>query len=152
VQRVPIFLIIALIIVALYYLTPLRDYMHSQYDTPDTSVQKPSDDEEEPFDELSMELLVVSNKLANLEGKMQILNMAREHPDWFGGEEYDHLATVLARTEEELARVKEEYERVKNAYARETALKMIRKSIDSDQPGNRSPAFEQESVPYNYLD
>lgn len=154
VQRVPVFFILALIFVALYYLTPLKDYMHSQYDgtrgkkTSSTKTQQ----KDEPFDKLSLELLVISNKVANLEGRLRILKMAEENPDWLSSEEYAQLDTVIAMTEDELEMAETEYERIRGEYARETATRIIRKSMEPQADGGRSSAEKEESIPYQYLD
>ena len=153
VQRVPVFFIIALIFVALYYLTPLRDYMHSQYDGGKTTSSSKSEQKEEPFDKLSLELLVISNKVANLEGRLRILNMAEEHPDWLAGEEYAQLAAVITTTEDELQRAQDEYERIRGEYARETAIKIIRQSMGRKEGGEtNTPSATEESIPHQYLD
>ncbi len=151
-QRVPVFLILALIFVGLYYLTPLREYMQSHYDKGSSSTSRQtSSTKEEGFDKVSLELLVISNKVANLEGKVRILKMAQEHPDWLSGEEYSHLATVITRTEEDLNKAQEEYERVKNEYARETAAKIIRESLAADSAITEGSGSEtEESLPLQY--
>ena len=152
-QRVPIFFIMALIFVALYYLTPLRDYMHAQYNGEKTTQSPKSQEKDEPFDKVSLELLVISNKVANLEGRMRILKMAEENPDWLTAEEYSRLATVIAMTEDELEKAHGEYERIREEYARETAAKIIRESLARKERGNsNSSPGTGKSVPYQYLD
>jgi hypothetical protein len=152
VQRVPVFLIIALIFVALYYLTPLRDYMQSHYEpSSSTGSQQESEKDEEPFDKLSLELLVISNKVGNLEGKLRILEMAQDHPEWLSAEEYAHVSEVIAKTDKDLQEAQEEYERVKEAYARETASQIIKESLASNQEAS-SESETEESLPYEYLE
>lgn len=153
-QRLPIFLILALVFVALYYFTPLRDYMQSRYEpsSPGGSKQEKEKDDE-PFDKLSLELLVISNKVGNLEGKLRILEMAQDHPEWLSAEEYAHVSEVIAKTDKDLQQAQEEYERVKQAYARETAAKIIKESLASNQLGEAGPKSETgESLPYGYLE
>lgn len=153
VQRVPVFLIVALIFVALYYLTPLRDYMQSQYDGSKTAPSNQKEQEEQPFDELSLELLVITNKVANLEGRLRILKIAEEHPEWLTGEEYSQLGTVIGMTENELQEAQDEYERVKGEYARETAARIIRQSMARQQGGEGgSRDATEESIPHDYFD
>ena len=152
-QRVPVFFIIALIFVALYYLTPLRDYMHSEYDGRPTAPSNEKHQEDEPFDKLSLDLLVISNKVANLEGRLRILRMAEENPEWLTNEEYSQLATVIAMAEQDLQKAQDEYERIRGEYARETATKIIRESMGGQSGGEPdSSDAAGESIPYQYLD
>lgn len=153
VQRIPVFFIVALFFVALYYLTPLRDYMQSQYTGGKTAPSSEKQQEEEPFDKLGLELLVISNKVANVEGRLNILKMAEENPDWLTSEEYSQLATVIANTEDELQKAQDDYERIKGEYARETATKIIRESLTREERGeDDTPPAEEESIPYQYQD
>ena len=153
-QRVPVFLFIALIFVALYYLTPLRDYMQAQYEpTSGGDSRQASEKDDEPFDKLSLELLVISNKVGNLEGRLQILKMAQDHPEWLSAEEYGHISDVIAKTDKDLQEAQEEYERVKEAYARETAARIIKESLASNERGESGfDSEKEESMPYEYLE
>ena len=135
-QRVPVFFIVALVIVALYYFTPLRDYMQGQFGPSSAPVpQKEQSAEEAAFDKASLDLLVASNKVANLEGKLSILQIAKDHPDWLTQEEYEHLSVVAANAEDELQKAKDKYERVKEQYARETAIKIVKESLATQAGG-----------------
>lgn len=145
-QGKPIFLIAALLIVALYYLTPLRGYIESQFQpagSPSSSKQTAADDE--PFDKLSIDLLMITDKVANLEGKIRILAMAKEHPDWFSDQEYAHVPVLIAEAEQELEKAKSDYERIKNEYARQTATKFIKQSLSGKEAGGEKARAQEAS-------
>ena len=128
-QRLAIVIAISLTVILLAYYTPLKNYLVPEKEVTQGTVSgKKSTEKESEFDDLRIELYAVSNKLANLQGKIQILKIAQEHQDWFKETEYAQLPTLLAKAEEELKQAEQEYEKVKNRYARETVIKLMAES------------------------
>jgi peptidoglycan hydrolase CwlO-like protein len=129
VQRFAIVIAISLAVILVTYYTPLRDYLGPKQELPSDSgsAKKPSEKDSE-FNELQMELLAVSNKLSNLQGKIQILKIAQEHRDWFKDEEFSKLPELIAKAEEELKQAEQEYEKLKDKYVHETAVKILKES------------------------
>ncbi|HNR11907.1 MAG TPA: hypothetical protein PKM59_01185 [Thermodesulfobacteriota bacterium] len=124
-HRLPIFLIISIVFVVLYYFTPLRSTIDSQFQSDGQSENQQKADENQPFDKVSMELLLISEKMANLEGKARLLALAQEHPEWFAENDFAKLPQLISKTDQELADAKADYERIKIQYARETVTKML---------------------------
>jgi hypothetical protein len=135
-QRISIFIIMALVLIAFYYYKPLRNIIAPEEKTTrDLISDQKSSDKENAFDELRIELYAIANRLANLQGKVQLLKMAQENRGWFKEEEYSQLPVLLQKAEEDLREAESAYEEVKNKYARETVTKMVKKSLN--QPGER---------------
>lgn len=146
-QRIYIYVVLALVLIAFYYYKPLRNVIApEQTKGKSTVAEQESSDLENAFDDLRIELYAIANKTANLQGKVQLLKMAQENRGWFNEEEYSQLPVMLTKTEEELKEAEAEYEKVKTKYARETVTRMIEESFDT-QTTERTDALEGETLP-----
>lgn len=146
-QRIYIYVVLALVLIAFYYYKPLRDVIAPEQ----TKGKRPaseqrSSDLENAFDDLRIELYAVANKMANLQGKVQLLKMAQENRGWFREEEYSRLPVLLAKAEADLKDAEAEYEQVKTKYARETVTRMIQDSFNT-QEKERTDALDVETLP-----
>jgi hypothetical protein len=126
-QRIPIFLIVAILIVALYYYPPLRNRIFPEKASETSSLK--SEPKEDKFDRLSIELYAAGIKVDNLRGKVALLKMAEKNRDWFKPEEYAQLPALIAKAEDELKQAEAEYEKVKIKYAQENVIKMIKEAM-----------------------
>ena len=125
-QRIYIYIVLALVLIAFYYYKPLRNAISPEQTKGKGAVsEQKSSDLENAFDDLRIELYAIANKTANLQGKVQLLKMAQENRGWFNEEEFSQLPGMLAKTEEALKEAEAEYEKVKTKYARETVTQMI---------------------------
>jgi len=132
-QRISIFIIMALVLLVFYYYKPLRNIIiPEEKATKSTISDQKKSDKESAFDELRIELYAIANKIANLQGKVQLLKMAQENRDWFKEGEYAQLPVLLEKAEGDLKQAEKEYEKIKDKYAREAVTRMIRESL-----GNR---------------
>lgn len=139
-QRLAVVIAISLVFVLFYYYTPLRDLIAPVKESTKSSLSQKKSDKESQFDELRIELYAVTNKLANLQGKVQLLKIAQEHRDWFKEEEYTQLPILLTKAEEDLKQTEQEFEKIKDKYARETVINMVKESFanEANEKGDSS--------------
>ena len=129
-QRIPIFLIVAIILVVFYYYPPLRNLIFpGQKPTTELTHNQKSQEKDDGFDKLSVQLYTSGIKLDNLRGKIALLKMAQQNRDWFTPEEYAQLPSLLAKAEEESKQAEAEYEKTKNQYAQENVRKLIKEAM-----------------------
>ena len=146
-QRIYFFIIIVLIVLVYSYYKPFREIISPGEKTRKSiSSDKKSPNKESEFDETRIELYIVANKVANLQGKIQLLKMAQENRDWFKEEEYAQLPILIERAEKDLKKAEEEYEKVRNRYARETVIQMIKESLKINEKG-RADSLEKKTLP-----
>jgi hypothetical protein len=147
-QRIYIYVVLALVLIAFYYYKPLRNFISPEQTKGKSAVsEQQSSDLENAFDDLRIELYAIANKTANLQGKVQLLKMAQENRGWFNEEEFSQLPGMLAKTEEELKEAEAEYEKVKTKYARETVTQMIEESSDTRETEEVTDAPGVEALP-----
>ena len=142
-QRVPLVLIFALILVVFYYYEPLRNTLFPAKKPSQTEVSpaEPAK-KDEPVDKQEIEVYALGLKLDNLQGRVMILKIAQENRDWFSAEEYSQALRMLTKAEEELKQTETEYEKIKNEYIRETVVNMVKESLEKEPPNNL------ETLPY----
>ena len=146
-QRIYFFIIIVLVVLVYSYYKPFREIISPGEKTRKSiSSEKKSSNKESEFDETRIELYIIANKVANLQGKIQLLKMAQENRDWFKEEEYAQLPILIEKAEKDLKKAEEEYEKVKNRYARETVTQMIKESLRINQKG-RADSLEKKTLP-----
>jgi len=146
-QRIYFFIIIVLVVLVYSYYKPFREIISPGEKTRKSiSSEKKSSNKESEFDETRIELYIIANKVANLQGKIQLLKMAQENRDWFKEEEYAQLPILIEKAEKDLKKAEEEYEKVKNRYARETVTQMIKESLKINKKG-RADSLEKKTLP-----
>ena len=146
-QRIYFFIIIVLVVLVYSYYKPFREIISPGGKTRKSiSSEKKSSNKESEFDETRIELYIIANKVANLQGKIQLLKMAQENRDWFKEEEYAQLPILIEKAEKDLKKAEEEYEKVKNRYARETVTQMIKESLKINKKG-RADSLEKKTLP-----
>jgi hypothetical protein len=129
-QRIPIFLIVAIVLVVFYYYPPLRNLVFpGQKQTSELTHNQISKEKDDGFDKLGVELYTSGIKLDNLRGKIALLKMAQKNRDWLKLEEYAQLPSLLAKAEEEFKQVEAEYEKAKTQYAQENVRKLIKEAM-----------------------
>ncbi|GEM_PF-1350656 len=135
-QRIPIFVIVAIILVVFYYYPPLRNLVFpGQKQTPELTHNQNSKEKDDGFDKLGLELYSAGIKLDNLRGKIALLTMAQQNQDWFKPEEYAQLPSLLAKAEEEFKQAEAEYEKTKTQYAQENVRKLIKEAMAKKDGG-----------------
>ena len=129
-QRIPIFLIVAIILVVFYYYQPLRNLVFPvKKPTPELTNNQKSKEKDDGFDKLGVELYTSGIKLDNLRGKIALLKMAQQNQDWLKAEEYAQLPILLAKAEEEFKQAEAEYEKKKIQYAQENVRNLIKEAM-----------------------
>jgi len=129
-QRIPIVLIVAIILVAFYYYPPLRNMIFpGQKPTPELTQNQNSKEKDDGFDKLGVELYTTGIRLENLRGKIALLKMAQENRDWFKSEEYAQLPGLIAKADEEIKKAEAEYEKTRIQYAQENVRKLIKEAM-----------------------
>ena len=126
-QRIYIFVVIAAIVFAISYSDTIRNYFSppGSRETLAPAQQEPSD-QDDSYEQLRIDLYRTATALSDLQGKVQILEMAREKREWFRDEEYVHLAALIEETEKELEAAKSAYEQAKEEFTRITVQKMLK--------------------------
>lgn len=142
-QRVTIFVVISIILlIAFNYYEPLRKSIFPGDNKAKSPISEKSASGKGGFDELKVELYAISNTVAYLEGRVQLLKIAQENRDWFEAEEYNQIPVLLAETEDNLKKATLEYEKIKDKYAQETVIKMVKESLKKNPPQQRIDSIE----------
>ena len=125
-QRIYIFLIIAVIVLAASYNDTIKQFFTpSQSGEERGSEQKKITARDESYEQLRIDLYRIATTLSDLQGKAQLLKMAQENREWFTEENYAHLDSLIETTERELAAAQEEYEKAKKEFTKITVQKMV---------------------------
>ncbi len=125
-QRIYIFLIIAAIVFAASYNETIKQFFTPQKPGEETvREQKKITARDESYEQLRIDLYRIATTLSDLQGKAQLLKMAKENREWFTEENYTHLDSLIETTERELAAAQEEYEKAKKEFTKITVQKMV---------------------------
>ncbi len=126
-QRLYIYIIIAAIVFVLSNNDTIKRFFSSPERTGETepAVNHTPSDQENAYEQLKIDLYRAATTLSDLQGKVQLLKIAKENREWFGEEDYARLDTLLKTTEKELAEAENSYEEVKKEFTRATVQKML---------------------------
>ena len=125
-QRISIFLVIAVIVFAVSYNDTIK-----QFFTPVKSgeekvpEQEKSPSYDESYEQMKIDLYRIATTLSDLQGKAQLLRMAQENREWFTDEDYAHLDALLETTDRELEAAQEAYEKAKKEFTKITVQMMV---------------------------
>ncbi len=126
-QRIYIFIIIAALIIGLFYSRTIREFFISTDQTSQTSSSEhQSRDRLDPYEQQGIELYRTAARVSDLQGKIKLFEMAKEKREWFSSEEYSRLDELIKQTEEELLKAEGEYQKVKEEYARIMVQRMLK--------------------------
>lgn len=126
-QRIYIFIIIAALIIGLFYSRTIREFFISTDQTFQTSSSEhQSRDRSDPYEQQGIELYRTAARVSDLQGKIKLFEMAKEKREWFSSEEYSRLDELIKQTEEELLKAEGEYQKVKEEYARIMVQRMLK--------------------------
>jgi hypothetical protein len=126
-QRIYIFVVIAAIVFAISYSDTIRDFFSSPGTRENTSpIRQESAEQDDAYEQLRIDLYRTATTLSDLQGKVQILEMAKEKREWFRDEEYENLAALIEETEKELEVAKSAYEQTKEEFTRITVQMMLK--------------------------
>jgi len=127
-QRIYIYIVIAAIVFFISYSKPVKNFFSPEDKTFETSTsEKESLLKDDSYEQLGVELYSVATRLSDLQGKVQLLRMAKENSEWFKRDDLGHLDNLIETTEEDLKKTEVEYQKTKEEYAKRTVQKMLEK-------------------------
>jgi hypothetical protein len=125
-QRIYIYIVIAAIVFFISYSTPIKNFFMPANKTLEmpTSEKEPRV-KDDSYEKLGIELYGVATKLSDLQGKAQLLRMAKENSEWFKNDDLKHLDDLIETTDDDLKKAEAEYQKTKEEYAKQTVQKML---------------------------
>ena len=127
-QRIYIYIVIAAIVFFISYSKPVKNFFSPADKTFETSTpEKESLGKDDSYEQLGVELYSVATRLSDLQGKAQLLRMAKENSEWVKSDDLGHLDDLIEATEEDLEKAEIEYQKTKDEYAKITVQKMLEK-------------------------
>ena len=125
-QRIYVFIIIAAIVFVVSYSGPIRNFFSPADKLQETSTPaQESPGRDESYEQLGVELYRVATKLSDLQGRVQLLRMAKEKREWFKSEDYIRIDDLIGSAEDDLKRTEREYQKTKEEYAKRTVQRML---------------------------
>jgi hypothetical protein len=125
-QRIYIFIVIAAMVFAVSYSDAIRNFFSSSGSRENTSpIRQESPDQDDSYEQLRIDLYRTATTLSDLQGKIQILQMAKEKREWFRDEDYAHLDALIEVTEKELEEAESAYEKTKEEFTKITVQMML---------------------------
>jgi len=126
-QRIYFFIIIAAIVFAVSYIEPIKNFLNPAGKMQETTTfEKESLGSDDSYEQMGIKLYSVATKLSDLQGKAQLLKMAKENREWLESEDYTLLDDLIKATEDDLKRTEVEYQKTKEEYAKRTVQKMLK--------------------------
>jgi hypothetical protein len=127
-QRIYIFVIIAAIIFAVSYSEPLKNLFRPADEKSEmSSAKSESRERDDSYEQLGLELYRAATTLSDLQGKLQLLKMAKENREWFSYEDYARLDGMIKSIEEDVKKTEEEYQKSREIYTKRTVQRMLEK-------------------------
>ena len=127
-QRIYIYIAIAAIVFFISYSKPIKNFFSPADETLEMSTsEKESLGKDDSYEQLGVELYSVATRLSDLQGKVQLLRMAKENSEWFKSDDLRHLDDLIETTEEDLKKAELEYQKTKEEYAKSTVQNMLDK-------------------------
>lgn len=123
-QRIYIFIVIAAIVFAASYSDTIKKFFQGSRENT-SPVRQESAEQDDSYEQLRIDLYRTATTLSDLQGKIQILQMAKEKREWFRDEDYAHLDALIEETEKELEAAKSTYEKTKEDFTRTTVQMML---------------------------
>ena len=125
-QRIYIYIAIAAIVFFISYSKPIKNFFSPADKTLEMSTsEKESLGKDDSYEQLGVELYSVATRLSDLQGKVQLLRMAKENSEWFKSDDLRHLDDLIETTEEDLKKAELEYQKTRVEYAKRTVQKML---------------------------
>jgi len=127
-QRIYIYIVIAAIVFFISYSKPVKNFFSPADETLEMSTsEKESLGKDDSYEQLGVELYSVATRLSDLQGKVQLLRMAKENSEWFKSDDLRRLDDLIETTEEDLKKAELEYQKTKEEYAKRTVQNMLDK-------------------------
>jgi len=127
-QRIYVYIVIAAIVFFISYSKPVKNFFSPADETLEMSTsEKESLGKDDSYEQLGVELYSVATRLSDLQGKVQLLRMAKENSEWFKSDDLRRLDDLIETTEEDLKKAELEYQKTKEEYAKRTVQNMLDK-------------------------
>jgi hypothetical protein len=93
--------------------------------TGETVPSEPASKQDDSYEQLGAELYGMAASYSNLQGKAELLKIAKEKREWFKDEDYARIDALLETTQKELAEAEKELQKARDNYTRITVQKML---------------------------
>ena len=124
-QRLYIYIIIAAVIFAASYSKTIKNFFTPEEKPVETSRPEPSSKQDDSYEQLGADLYRIAATYSNLQGKAELLKMAKEKKEWYRQEDYATIDALLESTQKEMAKAEQEYLKAKDEYTRVMVQKML---------------------------
>lgn len=127
-QRIYIFIAIAAVVFAVSNSDTIKNLfpLPGPREPAQPVSQKDASDRDDSYEQLRIELYRTATILSELQGKIQILQMAQEKREWFRDDEYTHLDALIEETKKEAEAAESAYEKTKEDFTRITVQMMLK--------------------------
>ena len=133
-QRLYIWIIIAAVVFAVSNIKTIKNvFMPEEASVGGTAQPESSSKQEDSYEQRGAELYAIAARFQNLQGKVELLKMAKEKREWFKQEDYARLDSLLEATQKDAAKVEAEFQKAKDEYTRITVQRMLEESATSGQ-------------------
>jgi hypothetical protein len=132
-QRLYIWIIIAAIVFAASYSKTIKNFFMPEESSVETVRPEPSSKQDDSYEQLGVELYGMAASFSNLQGKAELLKIAKEKREWFKDEDYARIDAMLETTQKELADAEKELQKARDNYTRITVQKMLEDSASGQQ-------------------
>ena len=132
-QRLYLWIIIAAVVFAASYSKTIKNFFSPEEAAVETAQPAPPSKQEDSYEKRGAELYAMAASFQNLQGKAELLKIAKEKREWFKQEDYARLDALLEATQKDLAKAEVEFQKAKDEYTRLTVQKMLEESAASDQ-------------------
>jgi len=123
-QRIYIYIIIAAIVFAASYSPTIKKFFTPGEKPREADRPEPSR-KDDSYEQLQMDLYRIADTFSDLQGKTQLLKMAKEKREWFRQEDYAYLDRLLETTQKDLAEAEQLFKKAQEEYTRITVQKML---------------------------
>jgi hypothetical protein len=124
-QRLYIYIIIAAVIFAASYSKNIKNFFMPEQQPVETARPAPSSKQDDSYEQLGSDLYRIAATYSNLQGKAELLKMAKEKKEWYRQEDYATIDAMLESTQKEMAKAEQEYLKAKDEYTRVMVQKML---------------------------
>jgi len=123
-QRLYIWIIIAAIVFAASYSKTIKDFFIPAEKTGEAVPSEPSK-RDDSYEQLGVDLYRMASTFSNLQGKVELLKMAKEKREWFRQEDYAYLDALIETTQKDLSEAEKEFLKAKEDYTKITVQRML---------------------------
>lgn len=132
-QRLYIWIIIAAIVFAASYSKTIKDFFVPAEKPGEAVPSETTSRQDDSYEQLGAELYAMAANFQNLQGKAELLKIAKEKKEWFKQEDHARIDTLLEAAQKDLAKAEEEFRKAREEYTKITVQKMLEDSASGQQ-------------------